>query len=244
MENILHRIKAYLYKNVFMKDRDDYSARIISERSLNVKDICESAVTRGGANISASAMHHAVELFLKEMEYKLCDGFSVNTGSFTAFPSLKGIFNSPTEPFNPDKHKLLFRFRQGESLRKKLSSIEVQIMGTADSAVCIDQITDLKSGCINGQITPLHNLRVNGRKLKLTGNHPEVGVYFINQETGIRTKIMQSDIIINYPTEIVIMIPALAPGAYLLEIVNQYTTAGTLRQPHIAMFERELIVKE
>lgn len=156
MTNILHRIKAYLYKNVFKEDREDYSARIISERSLNVKNICESAVARGGANRSTSAMHHAVKLFLKEMEYKLCDGFSVNTGSFTAFPTLKGVFDSPKEPFNPDKHKLLFRFRQGDSLRKKLPAIEVQIMGTADSSVYIDQVTDLKSGCINELITPLH----------------------------------------------------------------------------------------
>jgi len=33
---MLHRIKAYLYKNVFTKNPDDYTARLMSESSLNV----------------------------------------------------------------------------------------------------------------------------------------------------------------------------------------------------------------
>ncbi|SMP91281.1 DNA-binding domain-containing protein [Epilithonimonas pallida] len=67
MTNILHKIKAYLYENLLTKDNpNDYIARTVSERSLSVKQICESAVNRGGADISASAMEHATELFLKE----------------------------------------------------------------------------------------------------------------------------------------------------------------------------------
>ena len=83
--NILHKIKAYLYENLLTKDNpNDYIARTVSERSLSVKQICEAAVNRGGADVSAPAMEHATELFLKEMAYQLCDGYSINTGYFTA----------------------------------------------------------------------------------------------------------------------------------------------------------------
>jgi hypothetical protein len=34
------------------------------------------------------------------MGYRLCDGFSVNTGWFTAGPHVRGIANSPGEKFN------------------------------------------------------------------------------------------------------------------------------------------------
>lgn len=112
MTNILHRIRAYLYKNVFTEDSDNYLARVRAERSLDVKAICDSAVTRGEAKITSSAMQYAVEQFLKEMEYQLCNGYSVNTGSFTATPSVKGLFYSPDESFDSQKHTLSFRFNQ------------------------------------------------------------------------------------------------------------------------------------
>ncbi len=43
----LHKIKAYLYDNVFAKDNpNDCIARTVSEQSLNVKQICEMAASR------------------------------------------------------------------------------------------------------------------------------------------------------------------------------------------------------
>jgi hypothetical protein len=104
MEKILHRVKAYLYDNVLTDDPNDYIARVSSERTLDVNDICTSAANRGGADISASAMSHAVTLFLKEMGYQLCDGYSVNTGYFMATTLIRGVFNSPAETFDSKKH--------------------------------------------------------------------------------------------------------------------------------------------
>ncbi|WP_376778754.1 DNA-binding domain-containing protein [Chryseobacterium taichungense] len=49
MANILHKIKAYLYDNTLTKDNpNDFIARTASERSLNVQQICQAAVFRGG----------------------------------------------------------------------------------------------------------------------------------------------------------------------------------------------------
>lgn len=143
MANILHRIKAILFPNWLTDDPNDYSARVVSERSLNVPEICSTAVNRGGATTTAEAMEHNVNLFLKEMAYQLCDGFSVNTGYFTATTLIRGVFNSPTETFNPEKHSLIFQFNQGETLRKELDSIEVNITGVGESSITVAQVTDV-----------------------------------------------------------------------------------------------------
>lgn len=242
MKNILHSIKAYLYKNAFDKESNNYTARVITERSLDVKAVCQSAASRGKVDISASAMQHAVELFLKEMEYRLCDGYSINTGSFTAVPSVKGVFDNPAETFDPGKHTLSFQFNQGESLQKKIPDVNVRIMGVAGEAIRILTVTDLKSGSVNKYITPKYMLRIDGRMLKLAGEHPEVGIRLINIETGLRTEIEQQDIALNYPTKLMIMLPALAQGCYLLEITSQYTTSGILKKPNTATFEHQLYV--
>ncbi|WP_243349856.1 DNA-binding domain-containing protein [Parabacteroides sp. FAFU027] len=113
MSEIKHRLKANLFENVLTEDPNDFIARVSAERTLSIPDICNSAAGRGGADVSATAMEHSVNLFLKEMGYQLSDGFSVNTGYFTATPLIKGVFNSPMETFNPSKHSVLFQFNQG-----------------------------------------------------------------------------------------------------------------------------------
>ena len=45
---VLHTIKAWLYDNVLTENQNDYAARVSAERTLSVRDICESAAARGG----------------------------------------------------------------------------------------------------------------------------------------------------------------------------------------------------
>ncbi|MGE4515123.1 MAG: DNA-binding domain-containing protein, partial [Chryseobacterium sp.] len=214
MANILHKIKAYLYDNVLTKDNpNDFTARTVSERSLNVQQICQSAVTRGGADISASSMEHATELFLKEMAYQLCDGFSVNTGYFTASTTIRGVFDSPSETFNKDKHSIIFQFNQGEKLRTEIPGIEVEILGVAEASSVILQVTDVKSGSVNDLLTPGRNLKIVGNKIKVEGEDASVGVFFVNMATDARTIVEESDLVTNNPSEVIVVIPALPAGA-------------------------------
>lgn len=244
MANILHRIKAILFPNWLTDDPNDYSARVVSERSLSVSEICNTAVNRGGATTTAEAMEHNVNLFLKEMAYQLCDGFSVNTGYFTATTLIRGVFNSPTETFNPEKHSLIFQFNQGETLRKELDSIEVNITGVGESSITVAQVTDVKTGSVNDLLTPNRNLKIRGYKLKLVGDHPEVGVYFVNEATTERTKVDTTDIVTNNPSELVIVIPALAAGIYTLEVSSQFSGSSTpLKEPRTSKFDKVLTVK-
>jgi hypothetical protein len=83
MEAILHRIKAWLYDNALTtEDPNDFTARVRSEKSLNVRQMCEAAVARGGLDVSAAVLTQAVESILKAMEHQLCAGHSVNAGGF------------------------------------------------------------------------------------------------------------------------------------------------------------------
>jgi hypothetical protein len=239
----LHKIKAQLYDNVLTPNPNDFMARVISERSLSVKEICLAATTRGGADISAAAMEHAVDLYHKEMGYSLCDGFSVNTGWYTASVSIKGVFDSPTEKFNAAKHTVMFDFKQGSLLRKELGAVTVDITGVADTSAYIAQVTDVKTGSINDLLTPNRNLRINGSKIKIAGNNTANGVYFVNPDTHERTRVDDTDMVTNNPSELVIVIPALAAGTYRLEVTTQYTTGGNLlKEPKTASFDRTLTV--
>ncbi|MDR2125283.1 MAG: DUF4469 domain-containing protein [Prevotellaceae bacterium] len=245
MAAILHNIKAWLYDNVLTQDNpNDYIARVNSERSLNIEDICESASTRGGADISSAAMEHAVNLFLKEMSYRLCDGFSINTGYFTASVHIKGTFDSPDETFNPQKHTVLFEFHQGAKLRKELETVSVDILGVAEIGVIVTHVTDVKTGSINDLLTPNRNLKIAGHRIKIAGESEANGVYFVNISTQERTKVDPSDIVTNNPSELIVVIPALAAGTYHLEITTQFggNSKFELKEPRSTVFDKILTV--
>lgn len=241
---ILHRIKAYLYDNVLTKDNpNDFIARTVSERSLNVKQICEAAVTRGGADVTAAAMEHATALFLKEMAYQLCDGYSVNTGYFTAGTQIRGVFDSPSETFNSTKHSILFQFNQGEKLRAEIPNIEINILGIADASSAILQVKDVKSGTVNDLLTPGRNLKVSGSKIKVAGDAAANGIFFINTDTNDRIQVEESDVVVNNPSELIVIVPALSAGTYKLEVVTQYSAGKLLKDPRTAEFDKILTVQ-
>jgi hypothetical protein len=245
MSKILHTIKVWLYLNLLTKENpNDYIARVIAERSLTTKDICETAVSRGGADVSAASMEHAVNLFFKEMGYKLCDGYSINTGWFTAGVHVRGIFDSPNETFNPEKHTVSIEFHQGAFLRNELGNITVEVLGVAETGVTIAQVIDVKTGSVNDLLTPNYNLKISGDKLRIAGDNANNGVYFIEQTSGERIKVDAEDIVINNPSELMIMIPSLPSGTYHLEIMTQFSGSSThLKTPRMTTFERELIVR-
>lgn len=241
---ILHKIKAYLYDNFLTKDNpNDFIARTVSERSLSVKQICESAANRGGADVSAAAMEHATELFLKEMAYQLCDGYSINTGYFTAGTQIRGVFDSPSETFNSTKHSILFQFNQGEKLRAEIANIEINILGVADASSAILQVKDVKSGTINDILTPGRNLKVSGSKIKVSGDAAANGIFFINTDTNDRTQVEESEVVVNNPSELIVIIPALPAGTYKLEVVTQYSASKLLKDPRTAEFDKVLTVQ-
>jgi hypothetical protein len=242
MANILHRIKAYLYTNYLTENPNDYVARVSSERTLDTADICKAAVSRGGADTTAQAMEHNVNLFFKEMGYQMCDGYSVNTGYFTAGTVIKGVFDSPKEKFDPKKHTINFQFNQAATLIKELPSIEVEILGVAEVGSYIAQVTDVKSGTVNETLTPGRNLKISGDKIKIAGDAADNGVYFINQAGGASTKVDASDIVVNNPSELIIIIPTLTAGSYRLEVKTQFSAGCILKEPRTASLDKLLTV--
>ena len=239
---VKHSVKAVLHDNLLTDNPNDLIARVCSERTLSIPDICRSAVIRGGATTTEHAMEHNVSLFFKEMGFLLCDGYSINTGYFTAGALIKGVFSNPKESFNSDKHSVLFQFNQGTTLRKALANVKVDILGVAETGCEILQVIDVKSGTTNDLITPNRNIKIKGSKIKLAGDNPEVGLYFIHQITGETTKADASDIATNNPSELIVIVPELKAGTYSIEIRTHYNGSRNVKDLRTAIFDKGLTV--
>ena len=224
------RFAIKLYPNPLTPDNPhDLVGHVSSIGTASLDDLCKSAAGRGGADISAANMQHAVELFLKEMSFQLCNGYSVNLGGYiTAHVGIKGVFNGEHDDFDSERHKVAFDFQVGAVLRKMMPFIQVDVPGLADSGLKLLQIEDVATGSINDQLTPGNNLRVLGHKVKIAGDDPEVGIYFVSETARARVKVAPNQIATNTGSQLLFIIPALPDGTYHLEVTTQYSNANAL----------------
>ncbi|MDR0729015.1 MAG: DUF4469 domain-containing protein, partial [Prevotellaceae bacterium] len=58
-----------------------------------------------------------------------------------------------------------------------------------------------------------------------------------------RTKVDPTDMVTNYPSELIIVIPALAAGKYQVEVTTQYTPNKFLNEPRTVIFDKILTVQ-
>jgi hypothetical protein len=128
-------------------------------------------------------------------------------------------------------------------LRKEIAGVDVQILGVADKAIMIAQVTDIKTGTVNNLLTPNRNLRIAGAKIKIADDNPAIGIFFVNSDTGERIKVHSSEVVINNPSDLMIIIPELAAGTYRVEITTQFTGSALLKEPRTAVLNNPLTVE-
>jgi hypothetical protein len=137
----------------------------------------------------------------------------------------------------------LFQFNQGDLLRDELSSVEVEIMGVADTGLSISQVTDVKTGSVNDLLTPNRNLKITGRKIRVDGDKEGIGVYFVNQTSRESAKVDPADLVVNDPSELIIVIPELVAGTYKLQVNTQFSHNSLLKDPRTVLFDKVLTMQ-
>lgn len=242
MANILHKIRAYLYDNVLTTDNlNDFIARTASERSLNVKQVCTAAVNRGGSDVSAPSMEHAVELFWKKW----------HTSCVTVIRSTPGISQRERRFVGC----LIVRMRP--LIQKAYHFISVQPRrktacwnshhwnrycgrGWQFSNYFIgDRCKERFSKRFGYSGTKFKNI---GKQDKSGRRTPEQWYLFLNALTLERTSVEKSDWVVNNPSELILLVPDLAPGNYKLEVVTQYAVGSLLKEPRMAVYDKLLVV--
>lgn len=226
-ENNPYSLQVRLFENKLKKDKGTFFAKVKSSNVMNIEEICKQAELRGGSSIKANIMKNAVEEFFKEMAYKLASGISVNTGYFTATPSIKGVFKSANDIFDKDRHSIRFRFNQGNKMREEVSKVNVEIVGLNPNDAYLDYVCDLTTMSENEMVTANKIIKLGGNKIKVFGDDESVGVYFTNTETKQKTKVPMSDISDNGIKSITLLVPDLDPGFYSITIQTQYTSGAT-----------------
>ncbi|MDR2741413.1 MAG: DUF4469 domain-containing protein [Treponema sp.] len=242
VNEVLHRIRVKLYPNYLPNVEGAYIARTDNEASLTIEEVCAALKNRGGFTGNYDDLVEHVRQFFAETVYQLCDGFAVHAGYFSVHPNVGGTFDKATEGHDTGKHPVTFRFRTRAPLRALAERVVVEVEGLADSSGYIDEFIDVTTEAVNETLTPGGQFSVSGHKIKVAGDNPDVGVYFVSAADPARRVKAAGHLAENAPHRLIGIIPAsLAPGAYTLEIVTQHTSGSAfLKEPRTIVFAGEL----
>jgi len=236
----LHKIKAKLYPNYLPTIKGAYTARTASEACLNIEQVCASLKDRGGSTGNYHDLVKHVREFLDEAAYQLCSGYAVDTGYFSIHLNINGSFNSVKEAYDPKKHPIVFHFKVRPALRRLAEHIVVEIEGLADTSGSIDKFTDTETDSVNETVTSGGLFSVSGHKMKIAGDDPSIGVYFVSSE-NLEIEVKAARLNQNIAGRLAGVVPQLANGLWRVVVKTQYNgTSNTfLKNPKImtSLFE-------
>jgi hypothetical protein len=176
-KSVLHKIRVKLYPN-YLPNGEAFLARTDSEAVINVEQVCAALRDRGGFTGNYHDLVEHVKQYYEEVGYQLCDGYTVRNGLYAIYPNLGGTFATTHETPDHKKHPLTFRFRPLKALRDLAGHIGINIDGEADVSGYIDSYTDTEEHALNSIFVPGNMFVIQGSKIKLAGDHPDVGLYF------------------------------------------------------------------
>jgi hypothetical protein len=230
-----------LEDNELTEKPGDYRAQVINVTSHTQNDIVER-VMKIGAGLTHSDIAAVLEAEKQVIADIIAEGGEVNTELFNAFPSVSGVFDTPDEPFDHSKHKVRINLHPGVVLCSAVSQVKPKRVAAILTGTVITAVTDLKTGAVNGTLTPGRDVKLSGVKLKIAGTESEVGLYFVPTGGGAEVKVDPSDIVVNNPSELIAVIPSLSAGTYRVKIITQYAHGKLLKVPHTFVFDKSLTV--
>jgi hypothetical protein len=228
-----------LENNELLPDPNAYRAQPINVTSFSEADLI-NRVMDIGAGLTKSDVVSVVEALKQVITRIVAEGGTLNTELFNSSFSIKGVFTLTQQV---DPHTVHLNLHPGSALRAAIQNISTRRIDNVSTGGLIHAVQDVKTGSLNDALTPDRDLRINGTKIKVTGEDAGIGVYFVNTADGARTKVDPTDIVTNNPSELMVVIPTLAAGTYNLQVVTQYSGAGReLVNPRVITLDKPLTV--
>jgi hypothetical protein len=225
INEVLHKIEAKLYPNYLGKGEGAYVARAKAEAPLSIEDVCAAAKNRGGFTGQYEDLAEHAHIFINEIIYRLLDGFSVQLGGFCSLHTgISGTYHGANDHIGAENLRVAFRTLR--HLKELLLKVKIENEGLAGDGAYIDEILDVHTESLNSALTPGNMIRITGHKIKVEGDGPDVGLWFVNQGDQSRAKISEH-LAVNRGAELVGVIPPLPAGTYRLEVVTKYTHGTT-----------------
>jgi hypothetical protein len=228
-----------LESNPLTRDKpNDRRARAVNVHSCTEEDLAEAISKRNMGISKPEALAMLAALTQIQMEW-ITAGHSINLSMAHFHPSIPGAYEEGTYP-----KEAAYRITPSKEVAMAAKMIPLRHVEPVNP-IRIAFVNDVKSNTTNDLITGGGTVKITGHHLKIAGTAEfAVGVEFISTDTGTVYAIPAQDLIINYPSELMIIAPLMTSGEKVaLRVTTQYSGGATLlKKPRSITFERELTI--
>lgn len=230
-------LKYALIENVLTDRPDDYSALTYAKESYDKAMFIKRLTGKGTlvTETDAIAALNAIENTVIEI---IEEGSIINLPLFNTSFSISGNFNGPLDNFDSNRHKLNVNLSKGTLLRAAEKRVTVEKTNKALLQPNILEVKDSISGKKNEILTPNGVVEIAGHHIKISGDDPACGLWFIGNNTEIKAVTLP----VNKPSTLIAIIPPLAKGTYQLKVVTQYSKSMILKKTRECLFSAMLEV--
>ena len=235
-------INYILEPNELTREPNKYRAQVVNSRSYSFDDIAEHLLEHH-TGVSSAVIYGVWEGIKGAVKEYIASGAAVNTELFRAHASIQGVFDGIDDRFDKSRHKIRLNLRPGQLLTDAQDGLKVKKTNSADK-IYIKSVIDIKTGSVNQNLTPGKNIRIIGKRLKIEGDNPTCGLYFIPEKNTFSPIMVDaSEFVVNNPSEIIAVIPKLGKGVWNLRLVTQYCRSNrSLKEPQNVIFGKRLVV--
>jgi len=226
-------------ENLLTERPDDLSAICYPASNFD-KDAIFNEMMKRGTLLTKTDILAVLNLYEETIADILSSGNTVTTPLFNTSFSISGVFEGAMDSFDPSRHKLNINLTKGTMSRDAEKRVKLEKTNAVAPMPLIQEVKDSISGSYNSKLTPGGVIELRGNTLKIDGDKPECGLWFVFED-GTETK--AAVIVENKPSRIIAMIPNLVVGEYNVKIVTQYTGGKVLKTPKTYVFNKTLIVQ-
>ncbi|MEM9423706.1 MAG: DUF4469 domain-containing protein [Spirochaetota bacterium] len=234
-------LRYYLRKSHLQGLTDKYFAQVEDVLTHDLQAVAtmmaeqESLLNEDQAILCLSALE-------KVMKKAISAGEAMNLPFLKMHPVIKGVFDSPADGFSRNRHKVEMNLILGQALQELLLHVPVQKEEGESNTPLLEEVIDVASGSHNTGITANGMVKVEGARLKVAGDDPGNGIFFVAAD-GAETKVT-APLGENQPGKLIFTCPALTVGdRYTLKVVTQYMRSNVLlKTPRAGVFAAPLTV--
>ena len=219
-----------LYENHLTVDPNDYRAVIQNQKSKGQDDIIELMISRGSTLTKAEVLSTLEEL-AQTIEQLVKEGYPIHMPLFRISFSIKGVFTSEEENFNPSRHSVKINVSPGPRLKQMAGGSTVSRVQASRPRPDPVYLDDLGSKTRNKKLTAGNIAQLKGSRLKFDPADPAQGIFLIaadSSETRVAT------VSRNKPSQLDFLVPPLATGTYQVEVRAILHNTKNLRKGKLA----------
>ena len=232
-------LKYALSPNLLTSSQDDYLAQAQNVKSHDLNSVIEKMLERGSM-ITKTDTLAVLNLFFETITQISKDGETVNLDLFRTNLSISGVFDSSTDTFDAKRHSIKINANAGRLLKEAINHVKLEKTSSTDALPHILQVMDSITRTVNQNMSANGVIEIVGSLLKIAGDDPKNGLYFVDSK-GKATKAIT--LVDNKPGRLIVMVPDLEKGEYNLHITSQYNnTSKGLNIPRTGIFNKTLIV--